>query len=73
MNYIWDTIAVHYPMPLHLQETFEYLGYKVGNFPIRETFANKIISLQINPYVRNVKIKYISEYLTKSLLYNSVK
>jgi len=36
--------AVHYPMPLHLQECFDYLGYDKGNFPISERVSEEIMS-----------------------------
>lgn len=51
--------AVHYPMPLHLQECFEYLGYKKGDFPISEIVSDEIMSLPMNPYVTDEEIKYI--------------
>ena len=51
--------AVHYPMPLHLQECFEYLGYKKGDFPISELISNEILSLPMNPYVTDEEIAYI--------------
>jgi len=52
--------AVHYPMPLHLQECFEYLGYSEGDFPIAEQVSNEIMSLPMNPYLRDEEIDYIS-------------
>lgn len=55
--------AVHYPLPLHLQEAFEYLGYKIGDFPISETVANEIMSLPMNPYVADEEINYICEQM----------
>ena len=55
--------AVHYPMPLHLQEAFEYLNYKKGDFPISERVSEEIMSLPMNPYVRDDEINYISEKL----------
>lgn len=51
--------AVHYPMPLHLQECFEYLGYSKGDFPIAEQVSNEIMSLPMNPYLRKDEITYI--------------
>ena len=51
--------AVHYPMPLHLQECFLYLGYKKGDFPISEIVASEIMSLPMNPYITNEEIMYI--------------
>ena len=51
--------AVHYPMPLHLQACFEYLGYKKGDFPISEIVAQEIMSLPMNPYVTDEEIEYI--------------
>jgi len=55
--------AVHYPMPLHLQECFAYLGYKKGDFPISEIVSSEIMSLPMNPYLSIEEVKYISEKL----------
>jgi len=52
--------AVHYPMPLHLQECFAYLGYKEGDFPISEKVSREIMSLPMNPYVNDNEIHFIS-------------
>jgi len=52
--------AVHYPMPLHLQECFEYLGYKEGDFPIAERVSKEIMSLPMNPYLSDDEIEYIA-------------
>jgi UDP-2-acetamido-2-deoxy-ribo-hexuluronate aminotransferase len=51
--------AVHYPLPLHLQECFEYLGYKKGDYPISEIVSSEIMSLPMNPYVSDEEVKYI--------------
>jgi len=51
--------AVHYPMPLHLQECFKYLGYKKGDFPISEIVSEEILSLPMNPYITDDEIEYI--------------
>ncbi len=55
--------AVHYPMPLHLQECFEYLGYKKGDFPVSELVSSEIMSLPMNPYVSDDEIRYIAEHI----------
>jgi len=51
--------AVHYPVPLHLQEAFEYLGYKVGDFPISEEIAGQIMSLPMSPYLKEEQQDFI--------------
>ncbi len=56
--------AVHYPMPLHLQECFSYLGYKKGDFPISERVSNEIMSLPMNPFLSDEEIDYICGFLT---------
>jgi UDP-2-acetamido-2-deoxy-ribo-hexuluronate aminotransferase len=55
--------AVHYPMPLHLQECFEYLEYKKGDFSIAEEVSSEIMSLPMNPYLSDEEIEYIAKVL----------
>ncbi len=51
--------AVHYPVPLHLQEVFAPLGYKEGDFPISEKVATQIMSLPMSPYLTEVQQDFI--------------
>jgi len=55
--------AVHYPMPLHLQEAFSYLGYTQGDFPISEKISSEILSLPMNPYITTEEINYIKKHI----------
>ena len=59
--------AVHYPMPLHLQECFAYLAGKKGDFPIAEKVSVEILSLPMNPYLTEEEIEYITTNLIKTL------
>ena len=43
--------AIHYPISLHQQEAFAYLGYKDGDFPISEKISKEIMSLPMSPYL----------------------
>lgn len=38
---------IHYPIPPHLSEAYQYLGHKKGALPITESYANEVISLPI--------------------------
>lgn len=51
--------AVHYPMPLHLQEAFAYLGYAAGDFPVSERVSNEIISLPMSPFLTEEQQDFI--------------
>lgn len=55
--------AVHYPMPLHLQECFAYLEQGKGDFPICEQVSDEIMSLPMNPYLNDEEIAYICNKL----------
>lgn len=53
--------AIHYPLPLHLQEAFAYLGYQRGDFPVSEKVANEILSLPMNAFIESGEQEYIVE------------
>lgn len=38
---------IHYPVPPHLAECYRRLGYKKGDYPITEQYANEVLSLPI--------------------------
>lgn len=40
---------IHYPIPTHLQQAYQHLGYKMGDFPIAEEIANTCLSLPLWP------------------------
>jgi UDP-2-acetamido-2-deoxy-ribo-hexuluronate aminotransferase len=57
--------AVHYPIPLHLQKCFHYLGYKQDDLPHSEAASREVISLPMNPFLTNDEIEYIASQLIK--------
>ena len=50
----------HYPIPLHLQPALKDLGYRLGDFPITEKYANEIISLPMFPEMTEQQVDRVS-------------
>jgi dTDP-4-amino-4,6-dideoxygalactose transaminase len=51
--------GLHYPTPLHLQEAYRQLGYGVGDFPVAERLAGRILSLPIFAELSEKEIRYV--------------
>jgi len=56
---------IHYPIPIHLQEAAQGLGYKKGDFPVAEEQAKRILSLPIYPELTEEQIKAVINEIKK--------
>ncbi len=57
--------AVYYPKPLHLQTAFSFLGYREGDFPISEGYAQRIFSIPMHPYLTDAEQQNIADLIGK--------
>ena len=53
--------GIHYPIPVHLQKAYFFIGMKEGSFPISEEVAEEILSLPMYPELSEEQMKYISD------------
>ncbi len=53
--------GLHYPIPLHQQKCFNYLGYKKGAFPVTEKLAQSGLSLPMYAELDNAMIEYVCD------------
>jgi len=52
--------AVHYPVPIHLQDACRNLGYTKGAFPVSESLADEFVSLPMFPELTEEQIEYVT-------------
>ncbi len=53
--------AIHYPVPMHLQEACRYLGHKEGDFPVSEAISREIMSIPMSPFLTEEEMEYVVE------------
>ena len=59
--------GMHYPVPIHLQKAYADLGYKPGDFPISEKYAEQILSLPMYPELTPDMIEYVTDLIKEFL------
>jgi dTDP-4-amino-4,6-dideoxygalactose transaminase len=69
-NYLTDigiSTGLHYPIPIHLQNAYQFLGYTKGTFPVAEQYAGQILSLPMFPELQENDIQLIANSIKEFL------
>ncbi|WP_447970808.1 DegT/DnrJ/EryC1/StrS family aminotransferase [Nitrospira sp. M1] len=56
---------IYYPVPLHLQECYQVLGYQKGQLPVSEQAAQEVLSLPIYPELPSEQMQYVVQTIKK--------
>jgi dTDP-4-amino-4,6-dideoxygalactose transaminase len=56
---------IHYPIPPHLSEAYHDLGYKRGDYPITEEYADTVVSLPFFIGMKQNQIKYVIDTINE--------
>ena len=56
---------IHYPVPPHLQKAYNSLGFKKGDFPIAEKYAETMLSIPLFPGMTEDQVLYVTETIRK--------
>lgn len=59
-------VGIHYPYPLHLTPAYAHLGYRVGQFPVAEAAAPRILSLPMFPHLSPEQQEYAADALRRA-------
>lgn len=60
--------AIHYPIPLHMQECYAGCGFKEGDLPISEKVSKEIMSLPMSAFLKDDDQDFIVKTLCKTVL-----
>jgi len=56
---------VHYPVPCHLQQSYQYLGYSKGSFPYSEHIADSELSLPLYAEMSDEMVRYVTDLIKR--------
>lgn len=56
---------IHYPIPPHLSEAYQYLKIGKGSYPITEKYADEVLSLPLYNGMKNEEIDYVIEKINQ--------
>ncbi len=59
--------GIHYPVPIHFQKAYEFLGYGRGSFPVAEKCAEETLSLPMFPELTTEQIETVASTITSFL------
>ena len=62
--------GIHYPIPVHRQEAYAYLGLGEGSFPISERVASEIVSLPMFPELTEEQVTFACNGIKEVLSVN---
>ncbi len=57
--------GIHYPIPCHLQNAYASLGYKTGDLPVSEQFADQLLSLPMCEVLTEEEIIYVCDTIKR--------
>ena len=58
--------SCHYPVPVHLQKAYAFLGYRAGDFPNSEVLANQWLSLPMDPLMTEIEVDYVCDAIKRA-------
>lgn len=56
---------IHYPIPPHLSEAYQYLGFKEGAFPITEKYAGSVLSIPLFYGMKEEEQDYVIHWMNR--------
>ena len=59
--------GIHYPTPIHLMKAYQFLGYRVRDFPVAEMLADRILSLPCYPGITPAVVDRVCAVVNRTI------